>query len=427
MKIFLDMVGCRLNQSEIETFARQFRKAGHSLVASASEADLVVINTCTVTREAASDSRQKIRQAARTGSENVVVTGCWSTLNPGDAKNLPGVSHVISNGDKDWLVSSVLGIPVELFDTEPIAREPLPGIRQRTRAFIKVQDGCNNRCTFCVTTLARGASRSRPVAAVIQDIRSSVEGGAKEVVLTGVHLGSWGQDLSPELHLEALVRAILRETDIPRVRLSSLEPWDLHPSFFELWEDQRMCPHLHLPLQSGSGKILRRMARKVTPDSFANLVATARSMIPGIAITTDVIVGFPGEGLEEFNESLNYVHSIGLSGGHVFTYSPRPGTAAASFPNQVSLPVKKIRNAQMRQILSEDGDRYAQGFIDNTLDVLWESADGYGDRGWHMHGLTGNDLRVAAASSTERWNEISRVKLTRYNQGTFTGEIVSSY
>lgn len=228
MKVFLDTVGCRLNQSEIETFARHFRAAGHILVAEPGEADLVVVNTCAVTTAAASDSRQKIRQAAHAGAGEIVVTGCWSTLNPGGAAALPGVSQVVPNQQKDQLVGTLLHIPPETFDQEMIIREPIPGARLRTRAFIKVQDGCDNRCTFCVTTVARGASLSRPMVDVLADVRAAVAGGAQEVVLTGVHLGSWGQDLSPELRLASLVKSILEETDVPRVRLSSLEPSAVH-------------------------------------------------------------------------------------------------------------------------------------------------------------------------------------------------------
>ena len=190
MKVFLDSIGCRLNQSEIEAMAAQFRAAGHVVVDSPQGADLVVVNTCAVTSEAASDSRQKIRQAARAGAGEIVATGCWTTLEPQAALRLPGVARAVSNEQKDELVSQVLGLPQAVFDLEPLAREPLPGLRQRTRAFIKVQDGCDNHCTFCITRVARGAGRSRTLAEVLGDVERAVQGGALEVVLTGVHLGS---------------------------------------------------------------------------------------------------------------------------------------------------------------------------------------------------------------------------------------------
>ena len=249
MKIYLDTIGCRLNQSEIETMARQFRAAGHEVVASAQDADLAVVNTCAVTVEAASDSRGKLRHIARAGVNEIIATGCWVTLQPGQAGALPNISRIVTNDRKDQLVADILNDREQAFDVEPIIREPLPGLHHRTRAFIKVQDGCDNHCTFCVTTIARGESRSRPIADVISDIQYALDGGIKEIVLTGVHLGSWGQDFN--LHLRDLVKSILRETDVLRLRLSSLEPWDLDADFFSLWEDARLCQYLHLPLQSG--------------------------------------------------------------------------------------------------------------------------------------------------------------------------------
>ena len=302
MKIHLDTIGCRLNQAEIEQMARQFRAEGHSLVAEAAGADLVVVNTCAVTTEAAADSRQKIRQAARAGAGKIVVTGCWSSLQPTQAAELPHVTRVIPNDQKNYLVAEVLGISAEHFDLEPLARQTLPGLRQRTRAFIKVQDGCDNACTFCITTVARGQGRSRPIPAVLADIRAALSGGTQEVVLTGVHLGSWGHDFND--HPSTLILAILAETDTPRLRLSSLDPWDLDTDFFSLWDNPRLLPHLHLPLQSGSETVLKRMLRKTTPRSFRELVQAARAAIPQVAITTDVIAGFPGETETEFRETL---------------------------------------------------------------------------------------------------------------------------
>ena len=421
MKVYLDTIGCRLNQSEIETFARQFRGAGHILVSHAGEADLVVINTCTVTAAAASDSRQKLRQASKAGAKRVVATGCWATLAPKAASSLPGVSQVIPNVDKDSLVPELLQVPKESFELEPMEREPLPGARARTRAFIKVQDGCDNRCTFCITTVARGAGRSRTVPEVLADIKAAP--GSHENVLTGVHLGSWGQDLQPAVDLKTLVRAILHETTTPRLRLSSLEPWQLDRDFFTLWEDRRLCRHLHLPLQSGCAATLRRMARKTTPAEFAELVSAAREMIPGLAITTDIIVGFPGESEAEFENSLAFVQSLGFAGGHVFTYSARPGTAAAKMPEQVPHAIRKTRNAQMRDVLAKSALSYRRSFIGHRLPVLWESATKLGPEAWDMQGLTDNFLRVYASAPRQLWNTITPVKLTGLSEEGLHGEI----
>ena len=208
MKIFLDTIGCRLNQAEIENMARQFRAAGHEIVATADHADMAVVNTCAVTTQAASDSRSKIRNIARSGVEQIIPTGCWTTLQPKEAAALPNVLRVVTNDQKDFLVPTTLNLEPSTFDLEPIDRTPIPGLHRRTRAFIKVQDGCDNKCTFCITTVARGEGRSRTLADVISDINSALAGDSKEIVLTGVHLGSWGQEMNH--HLRDLVNSILR-------------------------------------------------------------------------------------------------------------------------------------------------------------------------------------------------------------------------
>jgi len=421
MRIYLDTIGCRLNQSEIETMARQFRAAGHEVVASAQDADMAVVNTCAVTAEAASDSRGKIRHIARAGVDEIIATGCWVTLQPGQANVLPNISRVVTNDRKDQLVAELLNDREQAFDVEPIIREPLPGLHHRTRAFIKVQDGCDNHCTFCVTTIARGAGRSRPIAEVISDIQYALDGGTKEIVLTGVHLGSWGQDFN--LHLRDLVKSILRETDVTRLRLSSLEPWDLDADFFSLWEDARLCPHLHLPLQSGCDATLKRMARKTTPATFRDLVTAARQIMPDAALTTDIIAGFPGETEDEFAKSLAFVKEMNFAGGHAFTYSPRPGTGAARMKDQVRPAVGKERNAIYRAAFEESATAYRQKFIGKTLSVLWESTTQLDEHGWQMEGHTGNYLRANAIASAPRWNEIDNVELIENLSGMVQGVI----
>ena len=409
MKIYLDTIGCRLNQSEIETMARQFRAAGHEVVASAQDADMAVVNTCAVTAEAASDSRGKIRHIARVGVDEIVATGCWVTLQPQQANALPNVARIVTNDRKDQLVADILDDREQAFDVEPIIREPLPGLHHRTRAFIKVQDGCDNHCTFCVTTIARGKGRSRSIADVISDIQYALDGGTKEIVLTGVHLGSWGHDFG--FCLSDLIKAILGETHAPRLRLSSLEPWYLDADFFSLWEDARLCRHLHLPLQSGCASTLKRMARKTTPESFRDLITAARQIMPDVAITTDIIAGFPGENDDEFTESLAFVKEMSFAGGHAFTYSPRPGTAAARMKEQVRPEVRKERNAIYRAEFEESAKAYRQKFVGKTLPVLWESTTQLDQRGWQMEGHTGNYLRVSAVSRVPRWNKIDYVDL----------------
>ena len=424
MKIYLDTIGCRLNQSEIETMARQFRVAGHEIVSSPDQADMAVVNTCAVTNDAASVSRSKIRQIARAGVDEIVATGCWATLQPAQAGNLPNVLRVVGNDRKDHLVSDLLHLQPETFDLEPLVRQPLPGLHRRTRAFIKVQDGCDNHCTFCITTVARGESRSRPVADILLDIQSALQGGTKEIVLTGVHLGSWGYDL--DSHLKDLIKAILRETDTPRLRLSSLEPWDLEADFFSLWDDPRLMPHLHLPLQSGCESTLKRMARKTTPESFRELVSAARMVMPDVAITTDVIAGFPGETEDEFAESLAFVCEMNFAGGHVFTYSPRPGTGAAKMKGQVRPELRKDRNRMLREVLDGSEKSYREKFVGQNMSVLWESTSEMGEWGWQMEGLTGNYLRVKAFAPSPRWNELDAVHIQHNETDGLKGVILNT-
>jgi threonylcarbamoyladenosine tRNA methylthiotransferase MtaB len=426
MNVYLDMVGCRLNQSEIESYARQFRWAGHTMTSSAHLADLIVINTCAVTAAAASDSRQKIRQAYRAGANQIIVTGCWSTLNPLESAELQGVTQVIANLEKDDLVPTVLHLPTTEFDRLTIQREPIPGERLRTRAFIKVQDGCNNQCTYCITTLARGISKSRTINQILGDIHSALDGNAQEIVLTGVHLGSWGGDFDEPLQLHDLVRVILDETETPRLHLSSLEPWDISPRFFELWQNPRLCRHLHMPLQSGSGATLRRMGRKITLESYADLLFQARIAIPDVAITTDIITGFPGETEQEFSESAAFVKEMDFANGHVFTYSARPGTAAVNLPDPMPHSLGKQRNAMMRQIFQASSLAYRRQHLEQDLQVLWEKAVPINPHRWELSGLSDNYLRVRANFPSPCQNQIMKVHITGIQKDGLAGEIPST-
>ncbi len=424
MKVFLDMVGCRLNQSEIERYASQFRLAGHSLTSDPRQADLVVINTCTVTSAAASDSRQKIRQAARAGAQQLIITGCLATLEPGETASLPGVSRIIGNLQKDDLVPTVLNLSPAIFEHNTIQREPIPGARLRTRAFIKAQDGCDNFCTYCVTRQARGGGRSRSIKDILLDIQAALEGGTQEIVLTGVHLGSWGYDFAHPSHLQVLTREILASTDTPRLHLSSLEPWDISPDFFNLWQDHRLCRHLHLPLQSGCGQTLKRMGRKITPSAYAELIHEARRKIPDISITTDIITGFPGETEDEFRESADFVKAMCFSGAHVFTFSPRQGTPAAGMPSQIPFDVAKQRNSLMRIITKESADEFYSGYINRDAKVLMEKASSVDHHLWQLSGLSDNNLRIHAISPTPCRNQIVNVHITHFDGDNLLGEIL---
>ena len=432
MNIYLDTIGCRLNQSEIESFAIQLLSLGHTILQNPHDADLAIINTCAVTAAAVSDSRQKIRHLQRKGVKEIIVTGCWSTLFPDEVSRLTSNTQIVPNYNKEHLIPSIFHLPKEPFDLEPIDRQSTSGIRFRTRALVKVQDGCDNHCTFCITRLARGRSRSRSIEDIFSDINihtpHSVEGStkAKEIVLTGAHLGSWGQDLIPQHHLRDLIRAILDNFDFPRLRLSSLEPWDLTSEFFELWEDPRLCRQLHLPLQSGSVSTLRRMARRTTPQSFSTLVAAARDAIPDIAITTDLIAGFPGETQSEFEETVQFVREMNFSGGHVFTFSPRPGTAALRLSDQVPHPIRKERNARLRDILDASASTYQSRFIGQIMNVLWENTSAAGPDGWHLSGLTDNYLRINTITMDNLWNKITPVRITGLTEQGLQGEMIDA-
>ena len=426
MKIFLDMVGCRLNQSELEVLARQFCAAGHTLVSDPSEADLAVVNTCTVTTAAAADSRKTIRRIARSGVEKIIATGCWSELEPEAALALPGVITVVKNQQKDRLVADLFSIDEGKIDLEPLQRVSIPGSRQRTRAFIKAQDGCRHRCAYCITTVARGNSRSESLQKIVREVNGAVRGGIKEVVLTGVQLGSWGRDLSPRASLPDLVEGLLTETKITRLRLSSIEPWDVSQPLIELLGQGRIARHLHLPLQSGSAATLRRMARAISPEEYHRLVENIRSVIPEAAITTDILTGFPGESDEEFQEGLEFIQRMEFAGGHVFTYSAREGTPAAGFPEQVPHPVRKSRSAEIREALQVAGIRYQEAFLGKELVVLWEQVEENATGTDKLIGLTDNYLRVESLGSAALWNRFSRIRIDRLLPGGVQGTIVDT-
>ena len=424
MKVYLDSVGCRLNQAEIEKMALEFRAAGHEIVKDIEQAELVVVNTCAVTAAAASDSRQKIRQANRAGVKKIIATGCWATLAPVEAGKLQGVTDVIGNEEKEKLTAKILGMQPAAYELEPLERKPLPGIHRRTRAFIKVQDGCDNHCSFCITRIARGKSVSTPKEVVLNEILSAEKGRAQEIVLSGVHLGAWGRDFSDGETLTDLIAFLLKSTTIPRIRLSSIEPWNLDDRFFDLWQNPRMCKHFHLPLQSGSQATLKRMVRHTTPDLYHDLVQQIRSKIPGAAITTDIIVAFPGETDVEFNESLAFAAEMKFASGHVFKYSSREGTAAARLPGKINGRIARERSLQMRAVLAAGEEEYRQQFTNQVVQVLWESVSEPGPDGRLVHGLSDNYLPVQAWSRTDLWNTISRVKIINVNEDSLQGEIL---
>ncbi|NMB53479.1 MAG: tRNA (N(6)-L-threonylcarbamoyladenosine(37)-C(2))-methylthiotransferase MtaB [Leptolinea sp.] len=424
MRIFFDTVGCRLNQSEIERLAREFRAAGHSITGNRGEADLVVVNTCSVTSQAASDSRQKIRQVVRLfPAAQIIATGCWATLEPEETQALSGNVRVVVNAEKDRLTDIVLGDSVSEMDLSLIERQLLPGSRQRMRAFIKVQDGCDACCTYCVTRIARGKSRGEPVERILADIRSALSGGAREIILSGVQLGSWGIHFPTPSRLSDLIKIILTETDVPRLRLSSIEPWDIDPEFFSIFSDSRVCRHLHISLQSGCAATLKRMGRRTSPGEYLEKLSFARQLDPHFSITTDVITGFPGETFQEFAESMEFIRRTGFSGGHVFPFSSRKGTPAVAMPGQVPSREGKQRAARVRQVLEESAAEYRQSLLGRKGRVLWETARPQ-DGGFLLAGFNQEFIRVTASSPQELVNVISPVQYTRNLETGLFGEIL---
>jgi len=425
MKIFFDMVGCRLNQSEIEKMAAQVRQIGHEVVSNASQADTVVVNTCAVTQAASSDSRQKIRQAAHTGKARIVATGCYATIDPDEIAQLPSVEWLVPNLEKDELVNKIFGVQTDN-KSKVGPRLAIPGKRQRTRAFIKVQDGCNNYCTFCITRIARGKNKSQPVIEIFQDIESALSGGVNEIVLTGVNIGAWGHDLEGNPTLFSLIKKIISKFSPERLRLSSLEPWDIKDEIFEVLTLPGFCRHLHLPLQSGSGGVLKRMGRRNSPLDYEVLLEKIRKVIPEIAITTDIMVGFPAESQDEFSESFNFVRRMRFAGGHVFNFSIRPGTAAEKMTGGIPADIRKARSEMMRKVLETSQNEYQKQFLGQIEKVLWERSDRNGND-WRLEGLTDTYLRVKSIASQDCRNMISNVKLVEVSGKKIIGEITDRY
>ncbi len=418
-RVYLDSIGCRLNQSEISRMARQFQAIGYTLAESPAQADAMVVNTCAVTQDATKESRKLIRQMHRHNEQAaIVVTGCYAQIAPETLKTLAGVTQVIDNFDKDNLVPMVTGEPFEL---EPLQRHYIPGTAGHTRAYLKVQDGCDNKCTFCMTTIARGHSRSRGIEAILHEIHLTAGGGYQEIVLTGVNLVAYGQDLG--YSLRDLLQAILDNTNIPRIRLSSLEPWDLDDSFFRLWQNPRLCRHLHLPLQSGSDKTLKRMLRRTSQAEFREIVRLARHYAPDIAISTDMIVGFPGETEDDFADSLAFAADMDFMKIHAFPYSAMPGTPAARMKDPLNKVTAKNRVRQLQQLSDEGAQRFYGRFVGQTLPVLWEGVRGASDAGFIHTGLTDNYIRVEISHPEILTNTLTRTKLVSLEQDVIQGEI----
>lgn len=422
MRVYLASIGCRLNQSELEILAADLRQTGHEIVASPERAQIAIINSCIVTNAAEADSRQLVHKLARVGVEKIFLTGCWASVDSIANNEFPPNVTLVANSHKQNLVRDYLPV-LDDAHLGRVARVPLPGKGRRTRAFIKVQEGCDYFCTFCITRIARGKSVSRPFEEILHDIRAAELADVKEIVLTGTQLGGWGKEFDSPKTIADLVKMILSQSSIPFIRLSSLEPWDIKEDFLPLLNQPRFCNHLHLPLQSGCEATLKRMGRKMQPAAFAELVASMRAIDPDLALTTDIVVGFPGENTEEFMESLRFVQQMHFAGGHVFRYSPRPGTPAAILLDQIEGIESRRRNKVMREAFQKSAAQYRASFLERYVTVLWERTRKINEEDWILEGISSNYLRVRVNATRNLWNQVSTVKLVE-NAGRFmTGRL----
>jgi threonylcarbamoyladenosine tRNA methylthiotransferase MtaB len=452
MKVYLQTLGCKLNESELEAWARDFAARGDEVVDDPRLAETIVLNTCTVTAQAARKSRNLTRHLARTHADaQIVLTGCFATMSPAQAQTLPNVALVVPNADKDKLVQ-LAGARLRDLDFQiaangcrvpeavsgdmnlpsPIGRG-VKGEGLRTRAFVKIEDGCNMSCAYCIIPLARGRARSRPQNEIVDEIQQLVDAGYQEAILTGVQISDYRLEEREKGRgrlrgLCDLVAAILTETQLPRLRLTSIAPWDLDEELLDLFSDSRLCRHLHLSLQSGSSTVLRRMRRPYTAEQFAAAVAMTRAKIPDVAITTDVIVGFPGEADVEFEESLEFVERMQFARAHVFSYSARQGTVAATLPLHVDDLTKEARQKAMQRVADDSLRRFAEKFVGRTLNVLYEAqtpSPVEGGSGWGLwSGYTDNYIRVVTRSTDDLSNRIVPTRLVEAVQDGARGELI---
>jgi threonylcarbamoyladenosine tRNA methylthiotransferase MtaB len=409
MRVALETLGCRLNRAESDAMEAAVRRAGHEVCGS-EQADVIVVNGCTITHEADTEVGKLVRRMHRRRPEvRIVVTGCYANADPNRAAGLPGVFAVLGNAEKpdlpQWLarlhaergaISNAPHVAVQdLVRTR--SRAPLDAAppSNRARALLKIQDGCNYRCAFCIVPSVRGDSRSVPSAIVLERLRDLVGQGVPEVVLTGVHLGTWGRDLRPRRRLADLVAELLPHLGAARLRLSSIDPHEVDDDLVQLLagHPDRLCRHLHLPVQAGDADVLRRMRRGHTVEDFTGLVHRLHDAVPGIAVGTDVIVGFPGEDDDAFERTRVLLHGLPLAYHHVFTYSVRRGTAAATMANQVDPARKAARNRILRELSGEQSRAFARRFAGQRLDAVVHLKPSRRSGGLEV--LTDNYLRLA--------------------------------
>jgi len=420
MRIAFYTLGCKLNQAETESLASRFSKAGFQLVSPGDGADIYIANTCTVTHIADRKSRHWLRLARRRNPQALIIaTGCYAQRSRQELAQLADI--VVDNEEKEHLLAFIPALSPQgrgLGEGEAKQSHVLAAIA-RVRSLIKIQDGCHSPCTYCIVPKVRPHEYSLPASQIVDEVQQKVALGYKEVVLTGTKVGSYKDDGAD---LGDLVQHILRDTGIERLRLSSLQPSEISSEFLALWQDGRLCRHFHLALQSGSATVLRRMKRSYSLDQYQRTVNLIKETIPEVAITTDIMVAFPGESDEEFEQSYSFCQQAGFANIHVFPFSPRPETAAAKMPKQIKDKVKKARNQRMLELSQSCRRSFCERFLGQTMPVLWEKETNPGS-GLYS-GLTSNYIRVFTGSERSLSNEITPLKLIGFHNQGMRGEVV---
>jgi threonylcarbamoyladenosine tRNA methylthiotransferase MtaB len=429
--VALITLGCKVNIAETEGMKLLFQKAGYKIVPEDQFADVYVVNTCTVTGMGDKKSRQMLRRVHSLNPDAIVAAvGCFAQVSPEEVANIEGVNLVLGNNMKHRIVELVDNIRNKdkkqyVFERKSLCEYeelPVETYEGHTRAFLKVQDGCDQFCSYCIIPYARGPIRSRDIREVIREAESFARNGFKEVVLTGIHLTSY-YDKKNGKGLADLIKELHEVEGIRRIRLGSLEPLFITPEFIEeIKKLPRLCPHFHLSLQSGCGSTLRRMNRKYTPDEYRNIVRLIRENIPDVTFTTDVMVGFPGETDEEFEESYAFCREMGFLWMHVFKYSPRKGTPASRFSDQVDNKTKEARSKRMIELAGQMRVEVCHGFMGKKTEVLLEKPVEGSDG--DMEGLTPNYIPVAVKIKGEKSGEIINVRLISYEGEYMRGELL---
>lgn len=427
-------LGCKVNHYETEAIWQLFKESGYERTEFESTADVYVINTCTVTNTGDKKSRQVIRRAIRKNPDAVIcVTGCYAQTSPAEIMAIPGVDIVVGTQDRKKMLEYIEQYKQErtpingvgnIMKTRVYEELDVPAFTDRTRASLKIQEGCNNFCTFCIIPWARGLMRSRNPEEVIKQAQQLVNAGYKEIVLTGIHTGGYGEDMK-DYNLAALLRDLeSKVVGLKRIRISSIEASQITDEIIEVLDQStKVVRHLHVPLQSGSNTVLKRMRRKYTMEFFAERLTKLRKALPGLAITSDVIVGFPGETEEEFMETYNFIMEHKFSELHVFPYSKRTGTPAARMEDQIDEEIKNERVHRLITLSDQLAKEYASNYEGEVLEVIPEELDKEDPSSGLYVGYTDNYLKVKLDATEEMVGKIVKVKITKagypYNEGKF--------